>query len=131
MDRRLVARRRVVDASQHVEVVDPLSKKRQMLAALVAGNAGGDLLELAANLRRRVRFQIPRVVVRTPALKQDDDRSLGWRTGGTRASSISQLRQTERSRQGKRADGDAAIAEQTATVERRSRLIMVFGQRHS
>ena len=67
VDRRLVARRRVVDASQHVEVVNPLSKKRQMLAALVPRNAGGDLRELAANLSRGIRLGIKCLMLRRTA----------------------------------------------------------------
>ena len=99
MDRGLVTRRRVIDTAKHVEVVNPLSQQRKMLTALVARDACGNLFELTTNFSWRIRFQIPRVVVRAPALKQNDDGSFGRRTGLLCTNS---LRSTQRVRQRER-----------------------------
>jgi hypothetical protein len=63
----------VANGTYNREFVGGLGEIRHHLAELHAGNRGGDRLELAANLRRRIGLGIERLVMRWPAIEPDQN----------------------------------------------------------
>ena len=64
------------DGSQEHQLVGDLGQAGEMLADLNAGNVGGDGLELPANLRGGVHFELEHVLVRGAAREIDHDDGL-------------------------------------------------------
>ena len=112
---RVVAPGLVVHRAQDRELVRPLRGLRHVLANLDAGNVCLNRLELAANLHRGVRLQVPDVLRRHAAVQVDDDDVLRdgiWLVGrGVSPLGREQVREREtRAEDGRGADGERLAA---------------------
>src|SRR5206468_10119018 len=65
VNRRLMAGSGVIDAPQHVELMGSLGQQRQVFADQKSRHAGRDRSKLAANFGWSLRFQIPRIEMRS------------------------------------------------------------------
>ena len=68
----------MVDRSDNGILIGQLGQPGQMLGDGDSRHARSSRFELAANFARGIRFQIPNIEVRRPAVIEDDDTGLGF-----------------------------------------------------